>query len=219
MIFRADIEGAEQLAAALQSIGDTLAKKVVKDALLKGGELVAARARQLAPVGDGMRSARVDGRVVRHATPHLKDTIIVTTKLNANQRRGRKLTGWEVFIGSTAPHAHLVEFGHRLVKGKTRKGTVVEQTFRRIKSGPRKGQYVAVVKKRRNDAVRGRYILTVQPHPFIRPALDEMRSAVLARMGEDLSVALADLGQQLEAKAGTSRLGATAKRMLLSRRV
>jgi HK97 gp10 family phage protein len=75
-------------------------KGVVRNALKKAGQPIAERAKELAPFYPG------PGR-------HLRDSIKVSTSLKASQRRGRisDRTSVTVYVGASAPHAHLVEFG------------------------------------------------------------------------------------------------------------
>lgn len=103
----------------------------------------------------------------------LRDTIVITSQLSQSQRRrrGGRLTEYEAFVSATAPHAHLVEFGHALVKS------------RRTAGG-------------RTKAVIGH----VPAYPFLRPAFDARKGEVLqlfvAAIGKRMSDLVARLGRQ-----------------------
>ena len=99
--FRYEIDGLQELQTALLQLPKQLRRSVLTKALTTAAQPTLALAR-----------ANVPDSGVAHKNK-LRDTLHVSTKLNKNQRRGRGrlADGVEVFIGSTAPHAHLVEFG------------------------------------------------------------------------------------------------------------
>lgn len=91
------VTGLRELDEALKNLTRSQSKSVSRQALTKSARplLTAARA------GAKKRSGK------------LRKSIRISTKLNARQRRmHRDLPGdVTVFVGSSAPHAHLVEFG------------------------------------------------------------------------------------------------------------
>ena len=100
--FAHKLEGMEALLDALEQLPTTAMQKgAVRNALKKAGKPVADLARSQAPDSG-----------VEHKQK-LKNTIIVSPTLKPSQKQQvvRDRTSVTMFIGSTAPHAHLVEFG------------------------------------------------------------------------------------------------------------
>lgn len=100
--FQLEVQGVRELQQALMMLPKSLRRTPLTNALKKAGEPTRALAAANCP-----RSAvDDDGK-------HLADTIRTTPMLNRNQRKQHKrmADGVEVFIGSTSPLAHLVEFG------------------------------------------------------------------------------------------------------------
>lgn len=94
-----ELIGADDLENALKQLPKSMAKSVLRRALIKAAEPTETLAREMAPRG---------------ATGNLKISIDAKTQLKASQKRGAKIDGVEAFIGATTPkgaHAHLVEFG------------------------------------------------------------------------------------------------------------
>lgn len=115
------MEGWKELAKGLEDLGDDKeVRKVMRDALKKRALPMAAMAQSLAPKHEGT----------------LARSIGVSTQLKRSQRRGRVRTGInevEVFVGSSDPKAHLVEFGTgpRYHKSGKYVGQVAPQPFMR----------------------------------------------------------------------------------------
>ena len=89
--------GLSQLEQGLSELPRATGKNVLRRVLRQRGELIAERARNLAPVDEG----------------ELKDSIAVSTKLSRSQRRKRrKKATVEMFVGpGTHPQAITQEFG------------------------------------------------------------------------------------------------------------
>lgn len=112
------IDGLKELDKALGELGKRVGKATLRKAIKAASVPVINDAQALAPVDDGT----------------LKASIIAGTKLGKAQRKlqnkesranGGKATA-EIYIGPTAPHAHLVEFGtapHVLYRGIKHPGT------------------------------------------------------------------------------------------------
>ena len=111
------IDGLRELESALKQLPRSMSKTVVRNALKKAGEPIRAAGEANAPVAAG----------------GLKESIQLSTTLNRNQRRGRwrLKEGAEVFIGSTSPLGHLVEFGtaERYRKSGASTGVMPAQPF------------------------------------------------------------------------------------------
>lgn len=91
-----DIAGAKELDKAFKQLPRATAKSVLRRALKKAAKPTAVAAESLAPLGP---------------TGNLRASIEVSPRLKKSQRRGGRPEGVELYIGSTAPHAHLLEFG------------------------------------------------------------------------------------------------------------
>lgn len=98
------VDGFKELDAALEALGDSQSKQVVRRTLKQLGKPIAEEASDLAPVD----MTRDDG-------PHLYESIRVTSSLESRyKRRLRNPKGTvSIFVGPDrkAFHAHLQEFG------------------------------------------------------------------------------------------------------------
>lgn len=104
--FRFEIEGAKELEKALMELPKAMSKAVLRNAAKRALKPVAARASELAPVGP------VDSKNPKKSHGHYKTSFIVNTQIKRGQRSGLKDRGAiEVYVGSTDPKAHLVEWG------------------------------------------------------------------------------------------------------------
>lgn len=175
--FTFKLVGVEQLMSNLEELPTVAMKKtVLRNACKKALQPVADMARSIAPF---------DPRITKGFanSPHLRDTIEVSTKLKASQKRGRisDRSAVTVYVGSTAPHAHLVEWG----------------TAQRFLTKP----VVANI----SDGVFRVITQTgsVRPNPFMRPAWDVMRGRILpifaAEMRKELNKAAARLSKRAAA--------------------
>lgn len=107
--FTIEVEGLDEAIRRVQSITSALEAKDVEKVLLKGMRMVRDEVKARAPVGP---------------TGNLKRSV----KAQIGKRRGRFVAGaFSAIDRKIAPHAHLVEYGHDLVKGgkKGRGGRVV----------------------------------------------------------------------------------------------
>lgn len=97
--------GAKELDAVLKQMAASTARRTTQRAMARALEAVAHTARALAPVGtDGYN----DG--------YLKASIGISSKLTKRQAREARSFGLSrdvaiMYVGPSAPHAHLVEFG------------------------------------------------------------------------------------------------------------
>lgn len=147
-MFRAHVSGLRELDQRLAALGPKLGPAALGLALEDAAAPTIALAEALAPYDP----TREKGR-------HLRQTIKVTSKLKRSQRAFVDPGTVVRFIGPTARHGSLVEFGHRIISSHAKRPTT------------RAG--------RRRDArlVLGR----AKALPFLRPAWDATRSQVLER--------------------------------------
>lgn len=107
------IQGLREMDQALTALGDSTRKSVLRRVLKHTLEPVAETAAALAP-----RGTRPAGRRVR-----LADSIRIKSRLKSRVSKaryakyGRSPYGAMMFVGPSVPHAHLIEFGHQIVKG------------------------------------------------------------------------------------------------------
>jgi len=153
-----DVQGADELIVALQELGEVGAESAMEAALKKGLKPMKAAAEALAPRSSDEPS--VSGGLRQP----LRFSILIRAALSKSQKRKRAKRGQgefaEVFLGSSAPHAHLVAFGHRQL----------------VSRGPRKGQPPAG--KGAKTHVAGK--------PFLRPAFDSHVQGTLKITGQEL---------------------------------
>lgn len=95
------LDGYDELLRQLNRIDDTLSKQVTREMVKAAGEVVAARARTLCPVGDPTHHPE---------NKPLRDTIAV--EVRDYGVRSLAVVGPQYPAGA---HGHLVEFGHDIV--------------------------------------------------------------------------------------------------------
>lgn len=162
---RAELFGLRDTLAALAGLKRAVRNKAMRPALTEASALVLARARTLAPPGETgllrksltkkVKTYRQSGIVVGMVGPQ--------TGTAAGRRvagkRVRKLTAFgrraQALGVQPARYAHLVELGHRLVKG----GRLPRARLGRVAAALSRGA-----------AGGGRVIGHVEAHPFLGPA-------------------------------------------------
>jgi HK97 gp10 family phage protein len=100
--FSFELTGMKELLNLLDQLPTVAMQKgVVRNALKKAGTPIAEMAKDLAPDSGEQHKQK------------LKESIKVSTSIKASQKRGRisDRSSVTVYVGSSAPHAHLVEFG------------------------------------------------------------------------------------------------------------
>jgi len=169
-----DVQGLKELDEAFTALGLLGSKTTLRAALRKAAKPIAVEANLLAPTGDTDTLPQ----------KRLKGSFVVRTTLNKSQRRQVERTGIaRVYVGSTSPVAHLVEFGH-LVKsrGPHRKG-----------STPTSGASF------------------VQPHPILRPAFDLQKQAVMGEFRRILWGEIARTAKRFRRQAERGKLSRAAR--------
>ncbi len=158
------LRGAAELDRALQDLAKTTAKRTARKAMGTSLEPVEAAAKALAPVGP---------------TGNLRDSVTISHKLKPSQAAGAPREGKHVlhmYVGASAPHAHLVEFG----------------------TGPRFHK-------------SGKFVGVMPPNPWMRPAWDGNRDAVLAGLAAALRAEIEGvLARRAKREANAARRAAKA---------
>lgn len=187
------ISGLDELQEAFAEIGDIGRRAAMQGAMKKGAELTAEVARALAP-----RSDDGEGKA-------LADSIVVRASLSRSQmrKRGGRQAEAESFVGATAPHAHLVEFGHRSVHARHEGGVGLV--------GPRKRKREEFVKTKRLTpgpiAIGGH----VPAHPFMRPAFDATKEQATRVIFQHYGSELARVASRYRKQAEKGKLSRGAK--------
>jgi len=179
------VSGVTELLGAFEELGKIGARAAMQAAAKKAAVPIANAARRLAPRSgeNGTRTA-------------LADSIVIRSSLSRSQqrKRGGRRAEAETFVGSTAPHAHLVEFGHLQVAAR-HEGEVHGLT----KAGKRT-RFTGKAKKTK------RVVGHVPAHPFMRPAYDstkmEATRILVAGYGEELE----RIGKRYAAQARRGKL-------------
>lgn len=202
------VHGAAKFAAALHSIGDHVAQRqVLTSAMLSAAEPVAETAAALAPRGEDMSKNAVARR-------RLHESIAARRYLSRAQKRkrgGARIAQAEVFVGSTAPHAHLVEFGHWLKRGKSSRGKVLSHQVVRGSQGRIVRHDIT-----RGPATRGRVIGRVAPKPFLRPAWDAHAASMPGRVAVFLGGAIAAAARRWRLQFERGKPTGVARRVVAS---
>jgi HK97 gp10 family phage protein len=163
------LEGAEELIEHLKTLGPKIERKVVRGAISKASTLYVRAARKNAR--RILRQAEKKG-YRRKQGQHLYETI--AKRIKTYVKNG------VVFCASgprakLAPHAHLLEFGHRIVVG----GSV-----KRKQESVRKSKTAALQAK--GGRGQGRVVGEVRPYPFMVPAWDETRQTMLTKVMNEI---------------------------------
>jgi HK97 gp10 family phage protein len=169
---RVTMSGLDDIEAMFKELGSVGTADVLRNSLKRALRPVAEEARRRAPKGTGTyERRRADGSVETVKRPHLAETIRISTRLSDSQmrRRGWKRGPIEAFVGSTSPYAHLIEFGHLLVK-------VKRGELRKRKNSGKGGRIKGVGFFR--PVISRTVVGHVAARPFLRPAFDAKRDEV-----------------------------------------
>lgn len=175
--FSFELKGVKELTRLLDQLPTVAMKKtVLRNALKKAGSPIAEAAKTNVPV----------------VTGGLRDSIKVSPSLKPSQRKGRQdRSVVTVYVGSSSPVAHLVEFG----------------TVERILDEPR------LVK------LGGRWIRItttgfVSPNPFLRRAWHAMKMPALGIFADEMKNELYKSAGRLAKRAAAGKLTAAQVRGL-----
>ena len=170
--FSFQLSGVKELTKLLDQLPTVAMRKtVIRNALKKAGQPIAEAAKANVPVKSG----------------RLRDTIKVSTSLKASQRGGKfDRSRVTVYIGSSSPLAHLVEFG----------------TAERILKEPRRvllnGKWVEIKTTGRTS-----------PNPFLRSAWDSMKMVALKIFAVEIKNELYKSARRLAKRAAAGKLTKT----------
>lgn len=180
-------KGGREFSRFLQGLPKELSAKILESSVHAGARIIQQRAREKCPKPTDRR---------RPGTKRLADTIGArTVELDAAHA--------VVHVGSSAPYAHLVEFGHQIVaRGPTRRRVSITRVSAsgRVTRG-RALEVDPLAPRHRPGAATG----FVPPRPFLRPAFDESREQVIAKIADIMGRKIAVYARQ---HATTSQLAA-----------
>jgi len=210
--------GGRELAQALRELPALVATETLESAAVAGAGIVRAAAAAKAPRSLLRRRPR---------SPRLADTIRVEI-----QEKDRAHV--RVAIVSKAPFAHLVEYGHdiiargpgrkalgsqqrikravgvrwKIVRRKRKDGSVVEKTVLLTKQRSFVTGMHAELRSKLLDRRRAGAIGHVAAEPFLRPAFDETKDAVLARMSQVIGKSIEEHYRRVSTPQGPAKAAA-----------
>lgn len=201
------LTGIDELIAAMHELGETGSRAAMQDALKKAAQPVAEAARILAPRGDGIGPRN-------KFKPRLADSIKVLASLSRSQarKRGGRRHDAEIFVGPTVPHAHLIEFGHLLVKTTRAKNETRRNFIRRRRRKDGSIELVNVTGKLKRQIVSKRVIGHVPAHPFMRPAIDSTRERAVQILFTELGGSVVKVARRYRRQAERGKLSRGARR-------
>jgi len=167
--FTFELKGMKELMNALDQLPTiSMQKGAIRNALKDAGSPVVSDAKANVPIDSG----------------HLRDSIKISQSLKKSQRRGRyDRSSVTVYVGSSSPLAHLIEFG----------------TTKRVLKEPR----IVTIGGR---TVQITHTGQVSPRPFLRQAWDAKKNEVLKRLGDALWRQIAKSARRLAKKAARGTL-------------
>ena len=174
--FSFELKGVKELTRLLDQLPTVAMKKtVLRNALKKAGSPIAEAARANVPV----------------VTGGLRDSIKVSPSLKPSQRKGQDRSVVTVYVGSSSPVAHLVEFG----------------TVERILDEPR-------LVKLGDRWIRITTTGFVSPNPFLRRAWHAMKMPALGIFADEMRNELYKSAGRLAKRAAAGKLTAAQVRGL-----
>jgi len=164
------IKGGKEFARMLEELPDAISAEILETALYAGAQIVQQRAVEKCPKPAERR---------RPGTVPLHESIqISTVEKNAAHAK--------VNVGTNVPYAHLVEFGHQIVaRGPSRRMVSVT----RVSASGRVTSRLGVDPDSKRFQTAGA-VGFVAARPFLRPAFDESRAEIVARVGESLGASI-----------------------------
>ena len=169
--------GGREFARFLKQLPAAISGEILETTLNAGAQIIQARAREKCPKPAERR---------RPGTVRLADSIRFSTK-------EKDAAHAVVNVGTDVPYAHLVEFGHQIVaRGPMRAHVSVTK----VSASGRvtiSSEVDPDTKRFQTAGATG----MVAARPFLRPAFDESREAVVRRMGEVMGNAVEVASRQL----------------------
>ena len=181
-----EMQGFKALDRMLQQLPKAMAKGVLRRALMKAGRPIEAAARRNAP------NSSPDLIGPRQFT--LAQSIIVSPKLAESQRKKNTAltrSAIIVFVGSTHPLAHLVEFGTR----------------KRYQQGKKVSTYTTAAGKTKDVHLVGRYTGQMPANPFMRTAWEATKHEALRILVKEIETELLKAVKRLRTRAERGTLG------------
>lgn len=178
-------KGGREFAQFLKRLPGEISGEILETSVNAGAVIIQTRAKEKCPKPAERR---------RPGTVRLADSINVAT---AEKDAAHVV----VNVGTNVPYAHLVEYGHQIVpRGPNRRRVSVTRVSRSGRVSTR-FEVDPEATRRAAQAVTG----FVAAKPFLRPAFDESREQVVARigqvMGKQIELTARRLSDQTGAKA------------------
>lgn len=172
-----EIQGGKEFARMLRELPGAISAEILEQSLWAGAQIVQQRAQEKCPKPAERR---------RPGTIPLNESIrISTVEKNAAHAK--------VNVGTNVPYAHLVEFGHQIVaRGPNR--TMVSVTT--VSATGRVSTRLQVDPDTQRFQTAGATGF-VAARPFLRPAFDESRAEIVARVGESLGKSIEQEARRL----------------------
>jgi HK97 gp10 family phage protein len=214
--FEFRFNGLDSLDRALNELGAELKSEILATALRRAARPFLRRARQLAP--RGTKPKKESKRLANS---------IRTSSLPKGRRERFEMAGAAgIRAGARAPHAHLVEYGHAIVPRGPSIDHATEARMKKLRSqaraaGPNADEFLEslrqralkykVPRRRRGGAAIGH----VRPHPFMRPAWDSSRAAVVRSIKDEIAGVLRRKIRAIASKVRRGKLSPAQARELL----
>lgn len=168
--------GGKEFARFLEQLPGAISAEILETGLNAGAQIILARAQEKAPKPGERR---------RPGTVRLADSIRISTK-------EKDAAHAVVVVGTNVPYARLVEFGHQIVaRGPTRAKVSVTKVSA---SGRVTVSSVDADTRRFQTAGASGFVAA---RPFLRPAFDESREEVVARVGESFGKSIEQEARRL----------------------
>lgn len=175
---RVSLEGVGRLASKLDVLSAIMKGAAIERGLERAGNAVAKRAKELVPKpGSNDYSER---RGKRKAKKMLVDTIGHVIR----GYQGRRFSGRVLVVGPQYPagaHGHLVEYGHRIVRG----GTVA-----RVSTSRSARRSVAMPRSKVGRSGMGKVVGKTRAIPFMVPALKDTQGKIAGMLSGELVQAI-----------------------------
>jgi HK97 gp10 family phage protein len=164
-------DGGAELVRALRELPKAVRENVLEAAVVAGGAILRDATAAKAPRHDPRR---------RPGTVRLADSF----KITVTEQSHAFVT---VNVGTRVPYAHLLEYGHQIVpRGPNRRRVSITTVSKTGRVSTRFGVDPTARQQRVTAAATG----FVAPRPFMRPAFDENKEAMLRKIGEVLGVGI-----------------------------